>query len=628
MAAVTPPMPDDAVEQVTALLDRSERQTAHSLYENHAAAWKAFWLRSLMDSGNDYLDNLWHLTMYYANASQRGRYPGRFIHGLWTFSRDVQHWTFYFHWNQQQTYWPLNAAGHHDLVTSYLDYRFNALPHGQKDARDVFGVDGAMVSDVADHRGYNSSGEFANHTPVAQIAMDFWRQFQYTGDKTFLKERALPYILEAARFFESLFDREDDGLYHARSGTGYEGWIKLHDAITELVCARVLFATALAALSEAGVEESRASHWHEVLEHLAPLPTMEPNDCLIHEGEGDKWMLKRGYFKGQAVRSNRTFAAGWGISEGQMLASKIPSDEPQQVFPDAYTTLHHLEKNQTVYTSLREDMKVYDGIFPFVEYAAVFPSGLVGLAQKDTETYDLATITAKLYAPDCMGWDPLPIVLARLGLREELAEILKHWPSRWQFYCNGFGHYGPRDIQKAEASLRFRTNQVRDVAHPDSKRFPFPMWPFRHMGMESMSVLACALNESLLQSYDGVLRVAPAAPMKGRTRFTLHAVGGFIVSAEVNNGTPEWIVIESTRGGECLLVNPWEDAHLYCNGEPVRSDSTRTLHLTTATGQRWLVTATPADPATWTAERLEYASNDQVKICPDGWAQLGLPRMF
>ena len=266
MAAVSPPLPGAPIEQVTALLDSCQR---HPLYETHAAAWKTFWLRSLMASGDDYLDNLWHLTMYYANASQRGRYPGRFIHGLWTFSRDVQHWTFYFHWNQQQTYWPLNAAGHHDLVTSYLDYRFNALPHGQKDAREAFGSAGAMVSDVTDRRGYNSSGEFANHTPVAQIAMDFWRQYQYTSDRTFLKERALPYILEAARFFESLFDREDDALYHARSGTGYEGWIKLRDAITELVCGKILFATALAALREAGVDEPRAAHWQDISGWLA-----------------------------------------------------------------------------------------------------------------------------------------------------------------------------------------------------------------------------------------------------------------------------------------------------------------------------------------------------------------------
>ena len=495
---------------------------------------RPFWLRSLMDSGDDYLDNLWHLTMYYANASQRGRYPGRFIGGLWAFSHDVQQWTFYFHWNQQEIYWPLNAAGHNDLVRSYLEYRFNALPYSRQDAHDFFGTDGAVISDVTDRLGNNSAAEFANHTPVAQVAMDLWRQYQFTGDAVFLKERALPYMLEAARFFESLFERGAEGLYHAREGLGYEGWIQLRDPITELVCGRVLFAAVLDALRQAEVNEPRAAHWQDILDHLAPLPVAERDDCIADEH--GKLLLQRGCFKGQQVSSRRTYAAGWGIKEKQLLCSKVAADEPVQGFPDAYTALHHLEKNDTVFSSLREDMKGYDGIFPYVEYATVFPSGAVGLAQKGTEAYELAANTAKLYAPDCMGWDPLPIVFARLGLRDELAEILKHWPARWQFYCNGFGHYGPRDIQKAEASLRFRTNQVRDVAHPDEKRFPFAMWPFRHMGMESMSVLACAMNESLLQSHDGVLRVAPAARSEGHARFTLHAVGGFVVSAELADG--------------------------------------------------------------------------------------------
>lgn len=50
--------------------------------KEHCEAWKHFWLRSYMETGDVYLDNLWHLTMYYAAASQRGAYPGNFINGL------------------------------------------------------------------------------------------------------------------------------------------------------------------------------------------------------------------------------------------------------------------------------------------------------------------------------------------------------------------------------------------------------------------------------------------------------------------------------------------------------------------------------------------------------------------
>lgn len=625
-AALTAPLAEGAPALAAAQLERCAACGIDAMHRRHAAAWQAFWQRSLMESGDDYLDNLWHLTMYYAYASQRGRYPGRFIHGLWTFSHDTQLWTFYFHWNQQELYWPLNAAGHHDLLDSYLAYRYDALPYGKADARQALGADGALVSDVADWRGRNSASEFLNHTPVAQIAMDFWRQYQYTGDAAFLRQRALPYMLEAARFFESLFVLEPDGLYHAREGTGYEGWIKLHDAITELVCGRVLFAAVLAALREAGVSEPRAEHWQHILEHLAPLPQTEPADIVT--ADGDELLLKRGHFRGQLALSRRTLAAGWGLEEQRMLCSKLPAEPSRDPYPDTYTTLHRMERNHTNYTSLREDMKVLDGIFPFVEYSAVYPSGLIGLGQRGSDDWALAANTAKLYAPDCMGWDPLPIVLARLGLRDELAEILRHWPARWQFYCNGFGHYGPRDIQKAEASLRFRTDQVRDAANPDGPRFPFSVWPFRHMGMESMSVLACAMNEALLQSHDGVLRIAPAAASTGHARFSLHAVGGFVVSAEVEDGAPLWVYVESRRGGECVLENPWPQAHIRRNGQACAEEEAHLLRIGTAPGDKLLFTPNAQAAADWNVVPLECAANAAAKLCPDGWAQLGLPRMF
>ena len=45
--------------------------------QSQSEAWKSIWNRSLMDYGDDYLTNLWYLTIYYANASQGGKYPGR-----------------------------------------------------------------------------------------------------------------------------------------------------------------------------------------------------------------------------------------------------------------------------------------------------------------------------------------------------------------------------------------------------------------------------------------------------------------------------------------------------------------------------------------------------------------------
>ena len=624
--AVTSPTDNGAVAEARRALAAFAGKGADAAHTEHAAAWRAFWERSLMESGDDYRDNLWHLTMYYANASQRGRLPGRFINGLWGWSRDVQNWCFYFHWNQQQTYWPLNAAGHHDLCESYLRYRFDALPLGQADAKEL-GADGAIVSDVCERRGYNST-ELVNHTPVAQIALDFWRQYRFTGSREFLTTRALPYIVEAAKFFESLFKREGDGVYHAQGGLGYEGWIFLRDGITEISHAHKLFRVALEAVEEAGVEEPRTAVWRELLEALLPLPVIEADERMIAESDGAPTVL-RGMMKGRKTYSNRVFAAGTGVEDGVVHSSFLPDDSASGESTDLFETIQMLEWNETPYTDIRQDLKCNDGIFPWVEWSPVYPSGLIGLRDRGSDAYEVAVNTVRLYAVAGMGWDPLPIVLARLGLGEELARVLAMWPSRWQFYANGWGHYGPHDKMKPGSSLRFRAQKVRDAGlgeegKDDAKKIWYTSWPFRHMGMESMSVLSCAMNESLLQSHDGVIRIAPAAGQNAR--FTLHAVGGFEVSAEIRNGVPLWICVRSLNGKPCTIDVPWESGALSVNGGGPRDVAGGLVTINAASGD--VILLTPERDTEWTTVPASHEPNTDYKRDSNGTASLGLPRMF
>ena len=317
--SVTSPKNQDPIPEVKNALSSVLIKGIEPFQKSNADVWRSIWNRSLVDYGDDYLNNLWYLTMYYANASQGGKYPGRFNNGLWGWSRDVQNWNFYFHWNQQQLCWPLNAAGFHGLVSSYLNLRFNSLPQAKKDAKEIFNVDGAFISDVTERRGYSSSGEKANHTPIAEIALDFWKQYRYTSDQTFLKEKALPFIIEAARFFESILVKETDGLYHAKEGTGYEGWILLKDGLTELVYAQALFSTALEALKITGTSLPEAIKWKEIRDHLAPLPVIPAGEQAIST-EKVGYKLKTGFFKGEKCATDQIFAAGWGIKENKMLA--------------------------------------------------------------------------------------------------------------------------------------------------------------------------------------------------------------------------------------------------------------------------------------------------------------------
>jgi len=629
--AVTSPLSEDPISEVKKKLKNiKDISTALKI---HKKEWKKFWLHSLMESGNDYLDKLWHLTMYYANASQQGCYPGRFINGLWGWNRDVQQWNFYFHWNQQQIYWPLNAAGHHDLIDSYLNFRFNSLPVAKEDAKKICHAEGTVISDVSERHGYNSVSEFSNHTPIAQIAMDFYRQYKFTGDKKFLKEKVYPFILDTALFFESLFEKDKNGIYHAKEGTGYEGWIKLKDCISELVYAKVLFSAAINVIHECGFKNPMISKWQEIINNIAPLPVIKADNICFRNEEG---ILKynKGFFNGDTAFSNKILAAGFGITEKKWLSSRVPSSDKKQLdIANIYEFIQKLENNQIPYNDHQlGDMSFYNGIFPGVECSSVYPSGLTGIADSGTDLHKAAANTAKLYAPDCMGWDPLPIVLARLGLGDELKQILESWPSRWQFYSNGFGHYGPMDVMKAEASIKNRIHFVKDVSlaqeEAEKNKFPLPAHPFRHMGMESMSVLACAMNESLLQSYDGVIRVAPAVTQDQNAQFTLHAQDGFIVSSEIKNGKVLWISVISRFGKKCRIQNPWENTYIYKNGSKTACIKQQTIEFPTSKNDIFAIVPNERIIENWKILSLRYEENDIPQTSPDGRARLGLPRMF
>ncbi len=618
--AVSSPVNGDPVLEVKDKISTLEKQDLDSRYLTHSAYWKSIWNRSFIDYGDDYLNNLWYLTMYYAHASQGGKYPGRFNNGLWGWNHDVQQWNFYFHWNQQQLYWPLNAAGFHDLITPYLDYRFHSLRFAKKDAKEVYHADGAFISDVTNRNGYNriDSDVKYNHTPVAEIALDFWRQYQFTNDKKFLKEQALPFILEASRFFQSLLIKESDGLYHAQEGTGYEGVIKLHDGLTELVYTRKLFAVALEALKIAGVDAPDAKIYRDILDHLAPLPVVKAAQTLIKQDEHGA-IINRGIFKGYSAPGNQIVAAGWGIKEKNWLITWYQTDDPQYAYLLAGDDKTHKPA----------EFRVLDGIFPAVPWSPVYPSGLVGLKQKEDPLFKVMTSTLRLYGTENMGWEPVPIVMARLGLAKELAINLAQFPAKWQFFANGWGHISSEVVEDAQGRSYFKTNPVNVVGSATGEKVPVPAWPFRHMSMEAMSVLATAMNESMLQSHDGIIRVFPAFDSKKNGRFTMHAQGGFVISSEIREGKIVWIALKSINGQDCKLELPWGKAFLTSNrNNKGRELKGEVVYLKTKPDEQILLMPNELKADSWVIVGESPSTNEQVKYHESGKTQLGIPCMF
>ena len=155
------------------------------------------------------------------------------------------------------------------------------------------------------------------------------------------------------------------------------------------------------------------------------------------------------------------------------------------------------------------------------------------------------------------------------------------------------------------------------------------MWPFRHMSMESMSVLATAMNESLLQSYDGILRIFPAFPANKTGRFTLHAVGGFVVSSEIKSGQVQWIIIRSLLGNPCKLELPWKKSVVQSNlKKGYQLISGDKAEIKTKANEVIMFLPEGQELQSWSVVSEKPLVNDNVKYHSSGKTQLGIPRMF
>jgi alpha-L-fucosidase 2 len=294
-----------------------------------------------------------------------------------------------------------------------------------------------------------------------------------------------------------------------------------------------------------------------------------------------------------------------------------------------YNILKRLGAGKDPYECVHPDMTGYESIFPFVEYAAVYRSGALGVGDRGSEQHAAAVNTTRLYSSFSGGWDPLQIVFARLGMGRELETMLETWPESTPLFSNGLVSDGPLSCGTSgpDAPIPLRTNKVRR-ALGDDHWWPLLADPFRHTGAECPSILACSMNESLLHSHDGVIRVAPAVSENRSARFTLHATGGFVVSSGVQNGKPQWVSITSKLGLQCRLENAWPRAVLYRDGVLEGEFEQQILEFPTRKGEIITVTPDQAVMEEWEVVRDRCAENVTPRTAYCGAVTLGLPRMF
>ncbi len=206
-----------------------------------------------------------------------------------------------------------------------------------------------------------------------------------------------------------------------------------------------------------------------------------------------------------------------------------------------------------------------------VTASPIFPAEQVGLDRgiEFLETARRTVRAIRLEGGNDIVWQPL--VRARLGMLD------LEWFKREVRYC-----LLPNGVVN---------DRVRQVGgrYRDSTNFDFMM----RMGIwtENLS-LPLVLNECMLQSYAGVIRLFPNTNNLRKARFRdLRAVGAFLVTASWDGRTVGPVELLSEKGTRAKLVNPWPGSQVAVNGARTSGNGS-TIEFDTRPGQRYQITRT------------------------------------
>ena len=191
--------------------------------------------------------------------------------------------TYFLDENVAMMYWQALAGGTPETLLPLFDLLDRFKDDFRTNARRLYGCRGLLLPVfMGDRSGLKDN--FQPHCVYwtgagAWIASFHWDYWLHTNDRSFLRDRAWPFLREVALFYEDFLFEGPDGLLHAAPAISPENRPTVDgraengvsaDPTMEIALARELLSHALAAAAELGVEDAQAARWRAMLAKLPP----------------------------------------------------------------------------------------------------------------------------------------------------------------------------------------------------------------------------------------------------------------------------------------------------------------------------------------------------------------------
>ena len=224
--------------------------------------------------------------------------------------------------------------------------------------------------------------------------------------------------------------------------------------------------------------------------------------------------------------------------------------------------------------NLNQEAEKWDQINAEWPQLAVDPE--TGLMISPNLTYD----QSHRHFSHLMGFHPLGLIDFSKGeedieiIRKTLDNLENQGPDWWTGYSYSWQanlYARAFEGEKAAAALRIfaKCFCLKNSFHVngDQCKSGYSKMTYRPFTLEGNFAFASAIQEMLLQSHTGVVKIFPAIPVdwKDVSFTTLRTRGAFLVSAIMEQGQVSKVEITSENGGEIILQNPFNQDDFVCN---------------------------------------------------------------
>lgn len=186
-------------------------------FKEHQAWWRSFWAQSNIVLPDKILNKQWFLEKYKLGAATGNGAPPISLQAVWTADNGkLPPWKGDFHndLNTQLSYWSSYSSNHLAQAQGFIDWLEKNKPEFERYTRQYYQAKGINIPGVTTLTGQPMGGWIQysfGATVSAWLAHHYYLHWRYSMDRTFLSQKAYPFLRNVAVFLEDISVKNGNG---------------------------------------------------------------------------------------------------------------------------------------------------------------------------------------------------------------------------------------------------------------------------------------------------------------------------------------------------------------------------------------------------------------------------------